>query len=171
MEEMKKKKFPKWVVVLLVLFGFFVVGSAVISFGIRHFLGGDRGQMLAQEAAEAIMEKTIEQGGGKMDPHVEIDMKHANFPSDLAVFSPSEFKGHVNVMGMESFSWKTDKPVAEVAQFYLDKMVGGGWQMMLTDDSGKNYGASFKKGNKQAMLNVSDNEGTTEINVIYGAAP
>ncbi len=191
MEEVKKKKFPKWVIVLLVLFGFFIIGTAVVSFGIRYFLTSRGGERLAKEAAGKLIEQVInKESGGNVDVKigeegVTIQEKRnggavafrasekmpPDFPADIPVFSPAEFKGNVSVMGMQSFSWKSEKPASEVFQFYQSKMGANGWQTLQTSNREGRFSVSYMKGKRQVMLQVSGNDSHSNIQVMSGVMP
>lgn len=194
--EQPKKKFPAWATALIVVCVLFFGGLFALRMGLHYLFSTKSGEYLTQKAAEKTLEKMLEQAGdGKEKVEVNLgeggqginikskeggsqgfafqagDKMPGDFPSDIAIFNPAEFKGHVMVMGMHSLEWESQRPMQEVAQFYQNKMVSNGWQSTLNNSGAEGYAGGFKKGDRQVMVKISGEEGRSDINLMYGQIP
>lgn len=80
-----------------------------------------------------------------------------DFPEDIPVLEDAEVAQVQDLPNnAHNVIFMTDKPVAGIANFYRQKLEGGGWKMTQSTQRGNHAFVAFKRGNMIANIQVAE---------------
>ena len=186
-----KKGIPTWAKVLIVLAVLFVLFCTVVSIGLRllgGFITSSAGEKLAKMGIEKVIEKGIENNGGKANVDISNhgmviqDEKSGqklafggsekipdNFPADIPTYTNAKVLASMLMGPLSMVTFETTDSLSAVGDFYKDKLVTSGWQSIYASaPTPEVFSGMFKKDNRQLSVSVTNNDGKTSIVLTYG---
>ena len=148
--------------------------------------GKKAGEKISEKVMEKAMEKAIKDGGGGeasvdiQGETMKVQTKEgnitisggskakipANFPKDIYVYEGAEVAAVIDAGEALTLSLTCKDTPAKVASTYKEKMKEKGWGIEQSMDMGGQQIVMLKKAERQVVVTVGDNQGSTFIGLV-----
>jgi hypothetical protein len=182
-----KSGMPRWLIVLLVIFLVIILGCCG-GFVACNWMcsrvaqtGGNTLQSLANAAtqrAEAEMKAATQRAmeearrqGAEFDTTGAGLALPAEFPADIPIYSGFKVTTRVVPPGSKGGTLLLEGPAkaATLGSYYEKEMAAQGWKQIQAFASGNSFSQSYTKDDRSATFTGTENDGSTTLQVIFGA--